>query len=68
MKLNGIIIKNEETEIYTAFVKEYPGILAQGSTIDEVQRKLNRAMDNFITMLQRQNERISFSEPQQYVS
>ena len=61
MKLTGSILQNEDTGNYTAFITEYPGVLAQGKTIEEVKIKLDKAFQNFIDFSKKRD--IQYSEP-----
>ena len=61
MKLTGRILQNEKTGNYTAFIREYPGVIAQGNTVEEVKQKLAKAFLNFIDFSMKRN--IEFSEP-----
>ena len=64
MKLMGIITDDKKTGYFTAFVKQYPKVLAQARTIDEVKLKLDKAWDNF-TEYARHRE-IDYAEPSEY--
>ena len=60
MKINGAIIKNSKTGNYVAFVQEYPGILAQAKTEEQVKEKLARTFAMFLENVRRQQ--IQYSE------
>lgn len=40
MKLTAIFIKEEESDGYSAFFKEYPGVISQGETIEQAESLL----------------------------
>lgn len=61
MRLTANILKNESTGYFTAFISEFPGILAQGQSIDEVKTKLDKAFENFLEMTEKQD--ILYTEP-----
>ncbi len=60
MKIKGTIIKNENSGIFTAFINQYPGIMAQGNSIEKVKQKLDKNFDNFIDFMKKKE--IDYSE------
>lgn len=44
MKLDAIIIKDNASDTYTGFIKDYPGVCAQASNIDDLKAKLDKYM------------------------
>lgn len=62
-KLTGIIVKNEDSGFYVAFIKEQPGLSAQAKTVEEVKSKLTKAWINFLEYNKRNNP-IEFNEPE----
>lgn len=41
MKIQGVIIKDSEKGNYFSFIQEFPGVCAQGATIEEAKSKMN---------------------------
>jgi len=42
MKFNSIILTATNGASFTGFVEEYPGVIAQGKTVEEVETKLDK--------------------------
>lgn len=51
--LSGIIIHDKSSNKYTAFVHEYPEVMAQANSEDEVKKKLDIALEKFIIYMMR---------------
>ena len=60
MKLEATIIRSKDTGYYTAFINEFPGILAQSKDQEELKTKLEKTFENFLTM---RSKDIKHSEP-----
>ncbi|MDC6383884.1 hypothetical protein D2V93_15945 [Flagellimonas taeanensis] len=63
MKLTGTIIKNKDTGNFLAFINEYSGVIAQGSTVEEAKEKLHKSFMNYVKMTEARQDNIEFSEP-----
>ena len=61
-------MENTETKRFTAFIEQFPGVLAQGDSIEEVQQKLNKAWENDLDFIQKRDIQIEYSEPEQFVN
>lgn len=61
MRLNVIILRDPKTNTFTAFVKEFPGVVIQASDKNNVPAKLQHAWDIFVGMLQKQ-KKFNYSE------
>ena len=59
-KLTGVILHNTSTNVFTAFIKEYPGVLAQGKSEDEVKNKLDKNWDNFLDYMIKKENNIEY--------
>ena len=54
MALDVIVIKDKKDDKYVASLKQFPGIIIQADNRDDINGKLRTAMNNFISMLQKQ--------------
>jgi len=48
MKMTSIIINDKKANKYVAFMKQFPGVCAQGDSIKEVKGKIKKHFDYFI--------------------
>lgn len=62
MKIKGVIIKDAESGKLTAFIRQFPGICAQGDSVQEVDTKLNAYFKAFIERIK--NEEVDIDESQ----
>lgn len=51
MTVDAIVVHDIKNEVFMSFVKQFPGVCAQGKTIDEVKEKLNRNWKSFVQMM-----------------
>ncbi len=54
MKLTLIVIKGEEYFVGT--VKEIPGVVSQGTTVEEAKKNTLDALDNYLEDMRQDNE------------
>lgn len=47
MKIHGVVIEDKEAGVFFGFVHQFPGICAQGNTIQEVKEKVNKYFQAF---------------------
>lgn len=53
MKLDVIVVKDAKTNDYTAFVKQFPGVVVQASNRDDIPGKLDKVWAVYIDMLRK---------------
>ena len=51
MKISGVIVKDEETDMFFAYVKQFPGICAQDESIDKVKGKIDAYYNSFMAIV-----------------
>lgn len=62
MKIDGIIIKDEVTNTYFTFIRQFPGICAQGGTVKEAEDKINIYFQKFIERMKDENVKMDDSQ------
>ena len=60
MTLTGIIIPDKNDKNFVGYMLEYPGVMAQGSSPEETQEKLEYAWKLFLDFQANQNQTIKF--------
>ena len=60
MKIEGVMIRDKEKGFFFAFVRQFPGVCAQGRTFEEADRKVNTYYQAFIERIK--NEKIEMEE------
>ena len=56
MKSNhAIVVFDQDKGIYTAFIKEYPGVVIQTRDKEKISAKLEAAWKSFVQMLSERN-------------
>ena len=48
MKIFGVVVKDTESGKFFGFIKQFPGICAQGDTFEQVHVKVNAYFRKFI--------------------
>jgi len=66
MKLNAAIIKDKDDGFFIGYIIDYPGIVVQGSSIDDIKHRMSRALDNFIDYFNKSKNLLSYSDPLEY--
>lgn len=64
MIVNAIIINDEKAKKHFAFIRQYPGVCAQGDTISEVKAKIEKHFNAFKERIN--SEKIQFSQPEDF--
>jgi predicted RNase H-like HicB family nuclease len=59
MKIEGVVINDAKAKKYFAFIRQFPGVCAQGDTIEETEAKVNKYFRSFIDRME--NEEIKFN-------
>lgn len=62
MKIKGVVIKDEETGKFTAFIRQFPGICAQADSTKEAEVKLQAYYKAFIERMRNQEVDIEDEE------
>jgi predicted RNase H-like HicB family nuclease len=53
MKIEGIIIKDADKGKWFSFIRQFPGICAQGDTIEEAKTKMNTYFQAYLERMSR---------------
>lgn len=51
MQLTGIIIQDDSTQRFTAYLHQFPGVIAEGKDMEETKIKLEKSWLNFVKYL-----------------
>lgn len=60
MKIEGVMIRDTKANKFFAFVRQFPGVCAQGDSPQEVDSKIEKNFKAFIKKMQ--SEKIEFTE------
>lgn len=64
MKINSIMVHDVKAKKYFAFVKQFPGVCAQGNSKAETVKKINKNWFAFIKKMS--EEKIEFEQASNY--
>lgn len=54
MKIDGVMIEDKDKGTFFAFIRQFPGICAQGKTVEEAHEKVNAYFKKFIEKMKDQ--------------
>jgi len=60
MEIQGVMINDAKSNMYFAFISQFPGICAQGKTKEEVDEKIHKYFQSYVDRMQ--NASIKFTE------
>lgn len=55
MKIHGVMIKDEATGKFFAFVRQFPAVCAQGNSVEEAHAKVNAYWKAFTERMKNQD-------------